>query len=42
MPAAWNTLLLRNIVFEGKRFDFVLERDASGQVRAMRRTASTE
>jgi trehalose/maltose hydrolase-like predicted phosphorylase len=34
MPATWNTLLLRNIVFRGKRFDFVLERDASGHVRA--------
>jgi trehalose/maltose hydrolase-like predicted phosphorylase len=36
MPAAWNTLLLRNIVFQGKRFDTVLQRDASGQVRATR------
>jgi hypothetical protein len=36
MPAAWNTLVLRNIVFQGKRFDTVLQRDASGQVRATR------
>lgn len=37
MPAAWQTLRLRNIVFQGKRFDFVLRRDASGKVRTITR-----
>jgi hypothetical protein len=39
MPAAWQRMVLRNIVFEGKRFDYVLERDGRGRVRARRAAA---
>jgi hypothetical protein len=36
LPAGWGRMVLRNIAFRGERFDYVVERDASGKVNAMR------
>jgi trehalose/maltose hydrolase-like predicted phosphorylase len=36
MPAGWHGLTLQNITFRGRRYDVVVTRDASGQVRLTR------
>jgi hypothetical protein len=33
-------MVLKNIVFRGERFDYVVERDANGQISAKRQGAS--
>jgi SSS family transporter len=33
MPRGWKSLVLRNVAFRGKRFDYVLQRDERGEVR---------
>jgi hypothetical protein len=40
MPVAWRTLTLRNLIFDGQRFDFLLARDAKGEVHGQRRPPS--
>ena len=40
MPPGWHTLTLRNLAFQGKRFDYVLERDAAGKIRAATREST--
>jgi trehalose/maltose hydrolase-like predicted phosphorylase len=37
MPAAWKALTLQNLVFRGRRFDYVVTRDRAGHVEAMQR-----
>jgi protein-glucosylgalactosylhydroxylysine glucosidase len=36
MPTGWQKMVLHNIAFAGARFDYALERDAAGRVRAAR------
>ncbi|MGH9900060.1 MAG: hypothetical protein ACRD63_02800 [Pyrinomonadaceae bacterium] len=40
LPEAWKKMTLKNLVFRGQRFDYVLSRDAAGKVRAERRPVS--
>jgi len=37
LPKAWKSLTLKNISFRDQHFDIVVERDASGQVRLLRK-----
>ncbi|MDE2252008.1 MAG: glycoside hydrolase family 65 protein [Gammaproteobacteria bacterium] len=37
LPDDWKSLTLRNVSFRGQRFDIVVDRDASGQVRLSRK-----
>jgi trehalose/maltose hydrolase-like predicted phosphorylase len=38
LPPGWNRMELRNIVFQGQHFDYVIEKSAAGQFRAIRRS----
>jgi protein-glucosylgalactosylhydroxylysine glucosidase len=37
LPEAWKSLTLKNISFRGQHFDIVVERDAGGQVKLLRK-----
>jgi len=38
LPAEWKSMTLKNITIRGEHYDFIIERDAGGQVRLRRNT----